>query len=1001
MKNQKSLIYQTLTNEEQKLLGIYFNEYNEIFQNILLQPPGEFIQNLIKRVDLTIRKKINEFSNTTKVNVENFFNQQIYSREYKYASMALKSIEKKLINQPDLKPFDGKIIEHCNLDKKDNKYIHFCGNNFYVYKYKSIIQYNLRNNNNSNKEEEEEKNDIEIMLVCPYCEMVYKSDLIKFHCNETGQDFYSKIIKNENSELPFATWKKYHCRALINDTLKCEKCNESFYFDKELNILTCNKCNKVYNPMDLEWECLICKKKFKSEAKEYNNLEFKNIKICVKDTILNRIRAKPEYLNCDCENVDLKTLKFFHKESCKGDIFLGEMNGKKIVVCNKCESLGIYDNYVWTCPICLKRFKTKNSKKMLSEKKFQTTNSNNSESKEEDEKENENKKNDKLIKNNSINILENQETEKNEQNSKKQLITQSTRDLILLSPKKKEEVSEQSSETKILNEASNSAKHFHNRNNSNNSVSHLITISRQNSLNKLKTPKSNYLNINNNDYMTEVSNKSNKENVVPIRSVKSMKKNDIPTPIRNQTSFGLKRMQSSRSPFVALKQNLSNKFKNVEIENIDKIGNIVREHHSGDLYKNDNRVSKDINLNNIDIKINKNQSVSTATGSEKSGTNNSEENNSNNIAKKASSNIIKSSINKVNIPLPNSNNNITKNKIYNNKNNNSINNNNNNNSNNNINQNYIQKNYYYHHQHSHSKSNSSQNLVNLKEKEFEVNDYIIKSQIGEGSFGKIFLVEGPDHKLYALKKIVAATKKDIQSLQHEYEILLDVGKCEKKINLVKIFGIQTKQLDPTTFVMYVLMELAQTDWEKEIIHRQRKRLFYTEQELLILLYDLVKTFAQLQRINISHRDIKPQNILVFKGRHGYKLADFGEAKELVADPTNKQTLRGTELYMSPILFHALRARKVQKYINHNVFKSDVFSLGYCALFAAALTFEALYDIRELNNNYQIKMILEKYLKKHYSNKLIDVIAIMLEVDEKNRCDFIELEKVFENLNLED
>jgi hypothetical protein len=180
--------------------------------------------------------------------------------------------------------------------------------------------------------------------------------------------------------------------------------------------------------------------------------------------------------------------------------------------------------------------------------------------------------------------------------------------------------------------------------------------------------------------MTEVSNKSNKENEVPIRSVKSMKKNDIPTPIRNQTSFGLKRMQSSRSPFVALKQNLSNKFKNVEIENIDKIGNIVREHHSGELYKNDNRGSKDINLNNIDIKINKNQSVSTATGSEKSGTNNSEENNSNNMIKKTSSNVIKSSINKVNIPLPNSNNNITKNKIYNNK--TTINNNNNSNNNN-------------------------------------------------------------------------------------------------------------------------------------------------------------------------------------------------------------------------------------------------------------------------------------------------------------------------------
>ena len=58
------------------------------------------------------------------------------------------------------------------------------------------------------------------------------------------------------------------------------------------------------------------------------------------------------------------------------------------------------------------------------------------------------------------------------------------------------------------------------------------------------------------------------------------------------------------------------------------------------------------------------------------------------------------------------------------------------------------------------------------EKNFNVNGYIIKSQIGEGSFGKIFLVESKlNHKIYALKKIVAATKKDIQSLQHEYKLI--------------------------------------------------------------------------------------------------------------------------------------------------------------------------------------------------------------------------------------
>ena len=37
---------------------------------------------------------------------------------------------------------------------------------------------------------------------------------------------------------------------------------------------------------------------------------------------------------------------------------MGELNKKKIVVCSKCESMGSYEGYVWTCPICSKRFKT-------------------------------------------------------------------------------------------------------------------------------------------------------------------------------------------------------------------------------------------------------------------------------------------------------------------------------------------------------------------------------------------------------------------------------------------------------------------------------------------------------------------------------------------------------------------------------------------------------------------------------------------------------------------
>jgi serine/threonine protein kinase len=194
------------------------------------------------------------------------------------------------------------------------------------------------------------------------------------------------------------------------------------------------------------------------------------------------------------------------------------------------------------------------------------------------------------------------------------------------------------------------------------------------------------------------------------------------------------------------------------------------------------------------------------------------------------------------------------------------------------------------------------------------------------------------------------------------------------------------------------MEVANCDWEKELQNRSKYKAYYSENELLYIMQSLVDTFAYLQQIGICHRDIKPQNILIFKDSNTYKLADFGEAKELLGDdrPTERQTLRGTELYMSPILFHALRSRKIIKYVKHNTYKSDLFSFGLCCLFAATLCFESLYDIRELNNNTSIKYIIQKYLENKYSNVVINIICNMLDVNEDSRNDFIEMEKEIKN-----
>ena len=279
------------------------------------------------------------------------------------------------------------------------------------------------------------------------------------------------------------------------------------------------------------------------------------------------------------------------------------------------------------------------------------------------------------------------------------------------------------------------------------------------------------------------------------------------------------------------------------------------------------------------------------------------------------------------------------------------------------------------------------------EKNFSSDDYMIISQIGEGTFGKIYKVKGKNNSIYAMKKIVANSIKEVNTIKSEYKMLLSLSKY--KLNLVKIYGIETKQLDKTTFVIYVLMDIASRDWEKEILLRSKQKKFYTENELLRILTELVSTFAELQRHNISHRDIKPQNILLFPD-NSFKISDFGEAKNLSSNnkSTINQTIRGTELYMSPILFYSLKKKNISKYTQHNTFKSDVFSLGLCLLFASTLTFNSLYEIRELNNNILIKRSLNKYLQR-YSSKFTDILYLMLELDEKYRDDFIQLEKRIE------
>ena len=1048
------------TEEEKKLLKKYIDEYNDIYEKIFHFTQNEFMSNLKERVEISLKEKINFFPLFSLNKIEKYFIQKYYIPDLKLSLIAKRHILNQNLTEKEHIYFEGNIIPHCDKDKDNNYYIHSCGQKFNYFKYK-ISAKNIENENIIKNNNLFLPKTYDYILYCEKCDNIYKSSMIKIKCFYSGIIYYSKIInKNDYYKEPcYATWKKYHCNAIINDTIKCQICKNSFIYNEDKNILICLKCHKELNPLEIKFTCFLCKKEFISEIKIYNPLEYKMLKISIKDALIKKENAFPKYMGCKC-NLDINNTHFFHKVECDGDLYFGEINKKKIVVCSKCDSIGNYDEFIWTCPKCFKRFKIKKNNNNGNEYN-ENVNKNFYENKKSNteplniEKKPDNLKKDKLkylkIKKNKddfVSLEINRSNSLRSENVLKSINTNLEQKILsdsqeILNEKENALSSRIKVKKRIFNDNGNKYERSQEKNNTINGSSKATrekifkkkfkiflqnpqtSLLKDNNISILKQKKkfifrrsTNFLshfNSRDNSVKNYLKTSREKENILTTDhfdiSRSLIYKKDINKMLNNSkginknkdiskgiiTSENSNKMNSLNVSFE--KNHSENKYikikKYIKRQSINNIkGNKEKENHFKKLEKNEyiSNKNKYKSTNNIKFKGENTKNITNLKNKTNNGIISPREytkinlfdNNRNQLKKgnfKTNDNIDNRNelINKNNIEEKNQKNKLNQEKNL-------------------VNKCSISTSYE-------SDQNSKFNSLklgqlyynnNINNNEYNnISEYKIIKQIGRGTFGQIFMVENEKKEFFALKKIIACSMKEIQILEHEYKILFNINISDENIDLVKIYKIETKQLDPTTFVMYVLMELSNTDWEKEILKRRKDLNYYTENQLISIMSSLIKTFSLLQKKNISHRDIKPQNVLVFNDNK-YKLADFGEAKELLDDTkvTEKRTLRGTELYMSPILFFALKSRKPIKYVKHNIYKSDVFSFGLCLLFAASLTFESIYDVRELTNNEEVNKVVEKYLGERYSKKLVNFIKKMIDLNEDTRSDFIELEQEF-------
>ncbi|KAM6969024.1 ribosomal protein S6 kinase alpha-1 isoform 1-T1 [Tautogolabrus adspersus] len=164
--------------------------------------------------------------------------------------------------------------------------------------------------------------------------------------------------------------------------------------------------------------------------------------------------------------------------------------------------------------------------------------------------------------------------------------------------------------------------------------------------------------------------------------------------------------------------------------------------------------------------------------------------------------------------------------------------------------------------------------------------------LGQGSFGKVFLVRkvtAPDaNQLYAMKVLKKATLKvrDRVRTKMERDILADVNHP---------FVVKLHYAFQTEGKLYLILDFLRGG---DLFTRLSKEVMFTEEDVKFYLAELALGLDHLHSLGIIYRDLKPENILLDEEGH-IKLTDFGLCKEAIDHEKKAYSFCGTVEYMAP------------------------------------------------------------------------------------------------------
>lgn len=168
--------------------------------------------------------------------------------------------------------------------------------------------------------------------------------------------------------------------------------------------------------------------------------------------------------------------------------------------------------------------------------------------------------------------------------------------------------------------------------------------------------------------------------------------------------------------------------------------------------------------------------------------------------------------------------------------------------------------------------------------------YQLLERIGRGAYGDVYRALAPGGVVVAIKRIFRSM--DDESSQRELKAL------ERIRELRHPFLLQTHSFRAFDDRLLIVMELADGSLEDRLKECRKAGLpGIPADELLRYFSEAAEALDFLHQQKISHRDIKPQNLLHLKGHA--KVADFGIARPQQNALDHTLNVGGTPPYMPP------------------------------------------------------------------------------------------------------